>query len=152
MIMAALGAEGVAPLEVTDLKGNTDEELNDGQVMLRQIKSFLKKRNLPKEKITTINALFLQILQDKNYYTPINGESPIKTVYIAIKDDIMPIFKSAKHLDFTGRLFNVLNSWIPLRPGDDKNDVVLTPRYVTELMARLCIVNKDSYVWEMKIA
>ena len=50
MIMAALGAEGVAPLEVTDLKGNTDEELNDGQVMLRQIKSFLKKRNLPKEK------------------------------------------------------------------------------------------------------
>lgn len=148
MIMAALGAEGVAPLEVTDLKGNTDEELNDGQVMLRQIKSFLKKRNLPKEKITTINALFLQILQDKNYYTPINGESPIKTVYIAIKDDIMPIFKSAKHLDFTGRLFNVLNSWIPLRPGDDKNDVVLTPRYVTELMARLCIVNKDSYVWD----
>lgn len=148
MIMAALGADGVAPLEVTDLKGNTDEELNDGQVMLRQIKSFLKRRNLPKEKINTINALFLQILQDENYYKPINGESPIKTVYIAIKDDIMPIFKSARHLDFTGRLFNVLNSWIPLRPGDDKNDVVLTPRYATELMARLCKIDKDSYVWD----
>ena len=148
MIMAALGAEGIAPLEISDLKGNTDEESNDGKVMLTQIKAFLSKKKLPKEKITTINALFLQILQDENYYTPINGESPIKTVYIVIKDDIMPIFKSAQHLDFTGRLFNVLNSWIKLRPGDDKNDVVLTPRYVTELMARLCRVNMDSYVWD----
>ena len=88
MIMAALGAEGIAPLEISDLKGNTDEESNDGKVMLTQIKAFLSKKKLPKEKITTINALFLQILQDENYYTPINGESPIKTVYItpAIKN------------------------------------------------------------------
>lgn len=148
MIMAALGAEGIAPLEISDLKGNTDEESNDGRLMLTQIKAFLSKKKLPKEKIDTINALFLQILQVKNYYTPINGESPIKTVYIVIKDDIIPIFKSAQHLDFTGRLFNVLNSWITFRPGDDKNDVVLTPRYVTELMAKLCRVNKDSYVWD----
>ncbi len=148
MIMAALGAEGIAPLEISDLKGNTDEESNDGKTILTQIKAFLSRKKLPKEKIDTINSLFFQILQDKNYYTPINGESPIKTVYIVIKDDIMPIFKSAQHLDFTGRLFNVLNSWIKLRPGDDKNDVVLTPRYVTELMARLCRVDKDSYVWD----
>ncbi len=148
MIMAALGAEGVAPLEISDLKGNTDEKSNDGQTMLTQIDAFLNKKNLPAEKIKNIQALFLQILLDKNYYTPINGESPIKTVYIVIKDDIMPVFKSAQHLDFTGRLFNVLNSWITFRPGDDKNDVVLTPRYVTELMARLCRVNKDSYVWD----
>ena len=148
MIMAALGAEGIAPLEISDLKGNTDEESNDGKTILTQIKAFLSRKKLPKEKIDTINSLFFQILQDKNYYTPINGESPIKTVYIVIKDDIMPIFKSAQHLDFTGRLFNVLNSWIKLRPGDDKNDVVLTPRYVTELMAKLCRVNKDSYVWD----
>lgn len=148
MIMAALGAEGIAPLEISDLKGNTDEKSNDGQTMLTQIDAFLNKKNLPAEKIKNIQALFLQILLDKNYYTPINGESPIKTVYIVIKDDIMPVFKSAQHLDFTGRLFNVLNSWITFRPGDDKNDVVLTPRYVTELMARLCRVNKDSYVWD----
>ena len=148
MIMAALGAEGIAPLEIADLKGNTDEKSNDGQTMLTQISAFLGKKELPNEKIESMNALFAQILRDKNYYTPINDESPIKTIYIVIKDDIMPIFKSAKHLDFTGRLFNVLNSWINIRPGDDKNDVVLTPRYVTELMARLCQVNMDSYVWD----
>ena len=43
----------------------------------------------------------------------------------------MPIFTSARHLDFTGKLFNVLNAWVDI-PDSDKNDVVLTPRYVTE--------------------
>lgn len=33
-------------------------------------------------------------------------------------------------------------------PDSDKNDVVLTPRYVTDLMAKLAKVNKDSYVWD----
>ena len=51
------------------------------------------------------------------------------------------------NIDFTGRLFNVLNEWVDV-PDGDKNDVVLTPRYVTELMARLCCVNKNSYVWD----
>lgn len=76
-----------------------------------------------------------------------NGESKIKTIYTVIKNDIMPIFTSAKHLDFTGRLFNVLNEWVDI-PDGERNDVVLTPRYVCELMAKLCKVNKDSFVWD----
>ena len=51
------------------------------------------------------------------------------------------------NIDFTGRLFNVLNDWVDV-PDGAENDVVLTPRYVTELMAKLCEVNKDSYVWD----
>lgn len=149
MIMAALGVKDrVSPLEIGELKGNLGEHSNDGITTLNKIKDFLGNKQLPKEKEKTINAIFFQILNDENYYRPIDGESPIKTVYTVVKDDIVPIFKSAKHLDFTGRLFNVLNSWIKLRPGDDKNDVVLTPRYVTELMARLCRVNRESYVWD----
>ena len=62
----------------------------------------------------------------------------------------MPVFTSAKHLDFTGKLFNVLNAWVDI-PDSDKNDVVLTPRYVTELMAKLAQVNKDSYVWDYAV-
>lgn len=149
MIMAALGVEGkVSPLEITDLKGDMGANNNDGKVMLNKIYDFLENKKLPKEKLSTIQSIYEQILIDENYYTPKNGESPIKAVYMVIKDDIMPIFLSGRHLDFTGRLFNVLNSWIPLRPGDDKNDVVLTPRYVTELMARLCQVDRNSYVWD----
>ena len=62
----------------------------------------------------------------------------------------MPIFTSARHLDFTGKLFNVLNAWVDI-PDSDKNDVVLTPRYVTELMAKLAQVNMDSYVWDYAV-
>lgn len=149
MIMAALGYKDVvAPLEIEELKGQMGMNTNDGVIVLNRIKDFLNSKNLPQEKKDTIGSIFSAILQDTNYYTPRNGESPIKSVYITIKDDIMPMFLSAQHLDFTGRLFNVLTSWIPLRPGDDKNDVVLTPRYVTEMMARLCKVDMNSYVWD----
>ena len=112
--------------------------------MLNKIKEFLEHKQLPEEKKLTINQLFEQIIRDKNMYTPIKGASPIKSVYMCVVDDIMPIFQSAKHLDFTGAMFNEFYSWLPFRPGDDKNDVVLTPRYVTEFMARLCRVNMDS--------
>ena len=149
MIMAALGFKDVvAPLEIEELKGQLGKNTNDGAVVLNRINDFLNSKKLPQEKKDTINSIFSSILQDTNYYTPRNGESPIKSVFTTIKDDIMPLFLSAKHLDFTGRLFNVLTSWIPLRPGDDKNDVVLTPRYVTEMMARLCKVDMNSYVWD----
>lgn len=74
----------------------------------------------------------------------------IKKVYTIVKNEIMPIFTSARHLDFTGKLFNVLNAWVDI-PDSDKNDVVLTPRYVTELMAKLAQVNKDSYVWDYAV-
>ena len=149
MIMAALGYKDVvAPLEIEELKGQKGKNSNDGMLVLNRITDFLNSKKLPQEKKDTINSIFSAILLDANYYTPRNGESPIKSVYITIKDDIMPMFLSAKHLDFTGKLFNVLTSWIPLRPGDDKNDVVLTPRYVTEMMARLCKVDMNSYVWD----
>ncbi len=148
MIMAGLGAETVAPLRVEELNGDSGTYSNDGVKMLNKIKEFLEHKQLPQEKKHTINQLFEQIIQDKNMYTPIKGTSPIKSVYMCVVDDIMPIFQSAKHLDFTGAMFNEFYSWLPFRPGDDKNDVVLTPRYVTEFMARLCRVNMDSYVWD----
>ena len=40
-----------------------------------------------------------------------------------------------------------LNEWVDI-PDGEKNDIVLTPRYVCELMAKLCKVNKDSFVWD----
>lgn len=40
-----------------------------------------------------------------------------------------------------------MNEWVDV-PDGDKNDVVLTPRYVTELMAKMCEVNMNSYVWD----
>lgn len=151
MIMASLGVEGkVAPLEISDLKGEAGAKNNDGTVIINKIDSFLEERNLPKEKKAMIINDLSRVFIYSDLWKTVNGESKLKTVYTSVKNNIMPIFTSAKHLDFTGRLFNVLNAWVDI-PDSDKNDVVLTPRYVTELMARIAQVNKDSYVWDYAV-
>lgn len=148
MIMASLGVEGkIAPLEITDLKGELGAKTNDGVIIINKIDSFLEERNLPQEKKDMIINDLSRVFIYSDLWKPVNGESKLKTVYASVKNNIMPIFTSARHLDFTGRLFNVLNTWVDI-PDSDKNDVVLTPRYVTEMMAKLALVNKDSYVWD----
>lgn len=148
LIMAALGVENkVSPLQIIDLKGDLGANSNDGKIVINKISDFLSEKNIPQEKrdliITDLSKVFIY----SQIYKPTNGESAIKTVYKIIKEDIIPIFTSAKHLDFTGKLFNVLNEWVDI-PDGERNDVVLTPRYVCELMAKLCKVNKDSFVWD----
>lgn len=148
MIMAGLGVEGkIAPLEIAELKGETGVKTNDGRVLINKIDSFLEEKSLPQEKKEMIVNDLSRVFVYSDLWKPVNGESKLKSVYTSVKNDIMPIFTSAKHLDFTGKLFNVLNAWVDI-PDSDKNDVVLTPRYVTELMAKLAQVNKDSYVWD----
>ena len=151
MIMAGLGVENkVAPLEINDLKGETGSKQNDGYVILNKISSFLDERNLPQEKKNMIVSDLSRVFIYSDLWKPKNGVSKLKSIYAIVKKDIMPVFTSAKHLDFTGKLFNILNTWVDI-PDSDKNDVVLTPIYVTDLMAKLAQVNKDSYVWDYAV-
>lgn len=147
MIMAGLGSENVLPLQVEELQGQIGQE-NDGQIIMTKIGMFLEDRRIPKEKRDLIcNTLQTPFLQS-DLQTPINGESKLHTMYKDVKEKIMPYLTGELHnLDFTGRLFNVMNDWVAV-PDGGKNDVVLTPRYVTDLMAKLCNVNKDSYAWD----
>lgn len=151
LIMAGLGVNNkVSPLEISDLKGETGSKTNDGVTIINKIDSFLEERNLPQEKKQMIINVLSRVFIYSDLWKPINGESKLKSVYSIVKQEIMPIFTSARHLDFTGKLFNVLNAWVDI-PDSDKNDVVLTPRYVTELMAKLAQVNMDSYVWDYAV-
>ncbi|MGN0890811.1 MAG: class I SAM-dependent DNA methyltransferase [Candidatus Spyradenecus sp.] len=150
MIMAGLGVEGkVSPLEIVELKGDLGRQTHDGAVIMNRIRAFLEEKELPPEKreVVLTNTLATTFLGTDALYKPRNGESPLKRVYTFIQKQILPYFTSKHHLDFTGRLFNVLNAWVKV-PDGAENDVVLTPRYVTDLMARLAGVNKDSYVWD----
>lgn len=154
LIMAGLGVKRddgtfkVHPLQEDELRGDTDLENNDGVVIMRKIKSYLKDKSLPSEKIDMIVGILNVVFVNSHLEVPVNGESKLKTLYHDIKSDIIPFLTGELHnLDFTGRLFNVLNAWVDV-PDGAENDVVLTPRSVTELMAKLCQVNKDSYVWD----
>lgn len=148
MIMAGLGVEDrVPPLKVDDLKGSLGQKEHDGYTIMNKIKSFLAEKNLPDEKKETIINQFSTVFISSSLWKPENGESKLKSIYRMISDQIMPIFNTKYHLDFTGKLFNVLNEWVSV-PDGDKNDVVLTPRYVTDLMAKLAKVDMNSYVWD----
>jgi len=149
LVMAGLGVPGkVAPLKVEDLGGEISEEDNDGAKVMRKIKSYLKEKRLPKEKIEMICSVLSVVFVHSKLAEPVNGESKLHTLYKDIKQDIMPFLTGELHnIDFTGRLFNVLNEWVDV-PDGAENDVVLTPRYVTQMMARLCKVNMDSFVWD----
>ena len=151
MIMAALGVEGkVAPLNISELKGESGKKNNDGIVIYNKIESFLAEHDLPEEKQKMIlGDLELPFLHS-NLTEKIDGESKLKTVYTIVKNELMPIFNSARHLDFTGKLFNVLNDWVDT-PDGKQNDVVLTPRYVTDFMAKLAMVDMNSYVWDFTV-
>ena len=154
MIIAGLGVEQngktiVAPLEIDDLRSKEEKKSHDGVTIMNTIESFLETKNIPSEKIALIKTNFEQVFIQTDLYKQYKeGESRLKKVYITVKKDIVPFFiKKKYHLDFTGKLFNVLNDWVKV-PDGDQNDVVLTPRYVCDLMVKLCRVNKDSFVWD----
>lgn len=149
LVMAGLGVKGVvSPLKVEDLRGELGEYDNDGQIILRRIQQYLESKQLPKEKRQIILNELNSVFTNSTLYRPENGESKLHTTYAEVVAKILPFLTGELHnLDFTGRMFNVLNAWVDV-PDGAENDVVLTPRYVTELMAKLCNVNKDSYVWD----
>lgn len=149
LIMAGLGAEGVQPLRVEDLAGKTDNDDNDGQIIMSKIRLYLSHKKLPKEKIEMITDILKVVFLQSGLQNPDEGGlSKLHAIYADVKHDILPYVTGELHnIDFTGRLFNVMNEWVAV-PDGGENDVVLTPRYVTELMARLCEVNMNSYVWD----
>lgn len=157
MIMAGLGVKDedgnilVNGLVTSDFRGEKGRKNHDGYVIYNKVAEFLDRKNLPDDKRESIKNTLERVLLHSNLQEPRpvkdtnRKESRLKTVYREVEQNIMPTFLSAEHLDFTGKLFNVLNEWVDI-PDGERNDVVLTPRYVTEFMAKLAEVNMNSYV------
>lgn len=155
MVMAGLGVRDesgakwkVRPLEISDLKGEEGELSNDGQVIMRRIYEFLQARDLPHEKIELIKTELTKAFIFSKLQNPVGGASILRKLYSDVKDKLLIFLRGDLHnIDFTGRLFNAITEWTKT-PQDPDHDIVLTPRYVTELMAKLCNVNMNSYVWD----
>ncbi|MBU0279381.1 class I SAM-dependent DNA methyltransferase [Gemella sp. zg-1178] len=147
-IMANLGIPGeVSPLEKSDLKSSQEEGNTDGEIIIRKIKSFLKKKNLPYTKQKLIVRSLENTLLSDNINKAVNGESQLKRIFAKIIDDLGIYYKIGLTTDFTGKLFNEMYSWLGFTQ-DKLNDVVLTPSYVANLLVKLARVDKDSYVWD----
>lgn len=147
LIMAGLTTEGVKSLEPDDLYSNDDVDDNDGKKIINRTKSFLRKKNCSVEKIEMVINYLKPVFEKRNLWRPVNGESLIKSVYKQIKEEILPLLESNIHLDFTGKILNSLNDWVSIE-NDRLNDVVLTPRFVTNMMVRICRTDMNSFVWD----
>lgn len=147
-IISTIGIPGeVVPLEKGDLKSSTEKGNTDGDIMVRKIKAFLDKKQLPETKKDMIVRTLQNTLTTENINKPENGESQLRRVFTKIIDDLGIYYKIGLTTDFTGKLFNEMYSWLGFSQ-DKLNDVVLTPSYVATLLVKLARVNKDSYVWD----
>lgn len=149
LIMAGLTTNGVKPLEASDLNSDESDRLNDGAKLLGHIENFLYDKNCSNEnkKVEMIKGLLEGVFRKRVLWNPKNGISLLRTLFEQVKKDIIPCLESNLHLDFTGKILNSLNDWVSIE-NDSANDVVLTPRYVTTLMAKMARTNKDSFVWD----
>lgn len=147
LIMAGLKTNGVRPLEAADLRGNDNERNNDGTMILQNIESFLYAKHCLPEKVDMIKGLLESVFRKSVLWKPKNGISLLHTLFEQVKKDIVPCLESNLHLDFTGKILNSLNDWVSIE-NDAANDVVLTPRYVTQLMAKMARTDMDSFVWD----
>ncbi|WP_304648307.1 class I SAM-dependent DNA methyltransferase, partial [uncultured Helicobacter sp.] len=153
--MAAQGVKDkVKPLSLEELKGEQGTKSNDGQIFLNKINDFLEQKSFPQEKIAmVINDLESAFIHSKLWQqstftnTQKTDETPLKKTYALVCDNILPLVRKLQTADIAGRLFNSLTKWLEV-PDSEKNDVVLTPRYIVDLMVALTRVNKDSYVWD----
>lgn len=149
LIMSCLPIKGAKDFDIA-----THTKTNDGKAVLERICEYLGEKNSdPQNAVkneTILNLLKPVFLKEelgrKDLYGH-DGESMIKVLWKRIKREVVPFLISDLHLDFAGKVLNSLNDWIKL-DGDAKNDVVLTPRYVTSFMAKLARTDRNSYVWD----
>lgn len=147
LIMAGLSTKGLATLKITDLHGNNSPDDNDGVVILNRIKAFLNNKECDSHKTDMVIGLLRPVFANDKLWKPKNGVSILRNLYQQVSEEIVPLLESRLHLDFMGKIFNNLSDWVHIE-NDKANDVVLTPRYVTMLMAKLCQTDMDSMVWD----
>lgn len=117
--MAGLGVPGkVSPLSVSDLRGDQGEKNNDGQVIMNKISDYLSEKQLPRQKIEMIEEVLRVVFIHSKLQEPKDGESALHTIYADVRQNIIPFLTGELHnIDFTGRLFNVLNEWVDVPDG-----------------------------------
>jgi hypothetical protein len=142
-----------------DLQGIQTENNRDGKKIVNQIEEFLRVRDIPDDKQRLMLSSFSQISQqplrdrlsklDKEVAKFINGDASInKQIFTFIYENIFrSIDAMAGHLDIMGEMYS---EFLKYALGDGKElGIVLTPPYITKMMANLLNVDKNSKVMDL---
>jgi hypothetical protein len=149
--------EGLIP---NDLKGIQTDTSRDGIKITNQIREFLNSREIPQDKQKLMISSFNEISKDsqRDERTELDKEvskliqekeaSVNKQIFTYIYHNIfLSIDSMAGHLDIMGEMYS---EFLKYALGDGKEiGIVLTPPYVTKMMATILDVNKDSKVMDL---
>ncbi len=148
--------DGLMPI---DLKGIQTESKRDGVQIVNQIKEFLTAREIPTDKQNLMLASFSEISKDaqRDETTALDvavskllkeNASSNKQIFTFIYHNIfLSIDAMAGHLDIMGEMYS---EFLKYALGDGKEiGIVLTPPYVTKMMATLLNVDKNSKVMDL---
>ena len=148
--------DGLTP---DDLKGIQTDTKRDGVQIVNQIQEFLTARNIPSDKQYLMLASFSEISKDaqrdektaldKEVAKLIDGNaSSNKQIFTFIYHNIyLSIDAMAGHLDIMGEMYS---EFLKYALGDGKEiGIVLTPPYITQMMATILNVNQHSKVMDL---
>ena len=143
-----------------DLKAIQSDTKRDGIQIVNQIKEFLTAREIPLDKQNLMLASFSEISKDSQRDEPTELDKEVaklileekassnKQIFTFIYHNIfLSIDAMAGHLDIMGEMYS---EFLKYALGDGKEiGIVLTPPYVTKMMATILDINKDSKVMDL---
>ncbi|MCL1881441.1 MAG: SAM-dependent methyltransferase [Oscillospiraceae bacterium] len=148
--------EGLSPQK---LKGIQTENNRDGVKVLTQIDEYLTNKAVPDNKkrlmLSSFDKISIDVDRDKpTELSPlvskeIKGNASItRQMFQYVYDNVFTkITGTAGHLDIIGEMYSI---FLKYALGDGKEiGIVLTPPYVTKLMAQILGINKDSRVLDV---
>ncbi|MEZ8920326.1 class I SAM-dependent DNA methyltransferase [Vibrio cyclitrophicus] len=148
--------EGLTP---DHLKGIQTNSKRDGVQIVEQIEEFLLARGIPNEKQRLMLASFSEISKDaqrdelddldKEVSKLIDGKASCnKQIFTFIYNNIfLSIDSMAGHLDIMGEMYS---EFLKYALGDGKEiGIVLTPPYITKMMATILNVDQNSKVMDL---
>lgn len=142
-----------------DLLGAKTDTKRDGILITNQIKEYLKQKQIRQDKVDLMVSSFSEISKDNQRDEPTDldklvgkllekAASTNKQIFTYIFNNIyMSIDAMAGHLDIMGEMYS---EFLKYALGDGKEiGIVLTPPYVTKMMAEILNVNKDSRTMDL---
>lgn len=148
--------DGLTP---DDLRGTQTENSRDGKIIVNQIEEYLTAKNIPQDKRKLMLASFAEISKDRQRDMPAELKKQAaslikqqascnKQIFTYIYEYIYRQIDSiAGHIDIMGEMYS---EFLKYAFGDGKDlGIVLTPPYVTKLMAELLDIDADSKVMDL---
>lgn len=131
--------------------GKTDddpEDMRDGLRIFMEIEQYLKYRKIPddKKKLMLQEYGIIKSDEDRDKYKGTLGMSSTKYIFEFIYKNVYQLANNT-HIDSLGELFSEFLKYTVHNASE--NGKVLTPPYVTKLMAELIEVNRHSNVLDI---